>query len=125
MNILIDTHILLWWLADDKSLKKKARSQISDIDNLIFVSAATVWEISIKKSLGKLNAPDDLDMVLANNTMESLPIDFVHANLAGRLPKLHVDPFDRMLVAQAKIENLQIMTHDKRISEYDVSVMLV
>jgi len=123
MNLLLDTHALLWWLDDHKALSAKARRAIRDPGNLVFVSAATAWEISIKQALGKLQAPDDLEDALIANRFRSLPIAINHAIAAGRLPRHHDDPFDRMLVAQAQAERLTLVTHDTRLSSYDVPIL--
>jgi len=123
MKLLLDTHILLWWLADDKQLNKKLRAAISSIDHLVFVSSVSAWEISIKKSLGKLEAPDDFDDILLENTFEPLLLNFEHARLAGKLPKHHNDPFDRMLIAQAMVEDFTLVTVDKHLSQYDVELL--
>lgn len=123
MNLLVDTHVLLWWLADDPRLSATARSAIADPANLVAVSAATVWEVSIKQALGKLDAPGDLPTVLRDGAFDPLPITVDHALLAGSLPAHHRDPFDRMLVAQAMIEDLVLVTHDEELRPYDVSLL--
>ncbi|MGA7362957.1 MAG: type II toxin-antitoxin system VapC family toxin [Candidatus Dormiibacterota bacterium] len=118
----MDTHVLLWWLAD-RRLTPNARSVIADPYNAVFVSAATAWEISIKSSLGKLRAPDDLSAQLESNGFSSLPISLAHALVAGALPRLHRDPIDRMLVAQSQLEELTVVTRDFRIAAYGVQVV--
>ena len=95
-RLLLDTHALLWWLADDSTLGESTRAMIASHDNVIFVSAASIWEIAIKKTLGKLIAPDGLDTVLEQEGFEALPIEVFHAEQAGALPAHHRDPFDRM-----------------------------
>ncbi len=120
MKLLLDTHILLWWLEDSPSLSKKIAQIIADRKNLVFVSAATAWEISIKQALGKIEAPDDLEAALLANGILALPIAISHALLAGQLPPHHNDPFDRLLVAQAKIEELVLVTRDQKQILYDV-----
>lgn len=125
MNYLLDTHILLWWLYDEPKLSKHARSIISDPENNIFVSPASGWEISIKKALGKLIVPDGLDVALEKNNLLPLDITIAHAQLAGALPAVHDDPFDRMLIAQTKIERLTLLTHDKKLKKYDAKIILV
>ena len=122
---LLDTHILIWWLADDRQLKKIARSLIVDRNNLIFVSAASTWEIMIKKSLGKLEAPDNLAEILDENHFKILPITLQHTLVIGQLPKHHHDPFDRMLLAQAKSESLTLITADEKLTCYDVAHLKV
>lgn len=123
MRVLLDTHTLLWWLAGDKSLSAKARSAIASPRTTVYVSAASVWEIAIKKAIGKLQAPDDLVTALAANRFQHLPITIEHASLAGSLPRHHDDPFDRMLVAQASLEKLTIITRDKAISDYTTAII--
>jgi len=122
-RLLLDTHALLWWLSDHKSLGPRARSLVAEAENVVYVSAASVWEVSIKKSLGKLHAPDGFDAILESEGFESLPIDAFHAEQAGALPPLHRDPFDRMLVAQAQAEGLSIITCDNNITLYGVRVI--
>ncbi len=123
MTLLLDTHVLLWWLENHKALTPKARAAIQDGRNQVFVSAVSAWEISIKRALGKLIAPDDLDAALDANRFLPLPITFPHARLAGELPRHHEDPFDRMLVAQAQAETLTIVTHDAHLTAYGVPIL--
>lgn len=123
MNLLLDTHVLLWWLADDPKLRPEMRDAVADPGNLVLVSAASAWEISIKKALGKLDAPDDLEQVVEDARLQTLSITVGHALRAGSLPRHHDDPFDRMLVAQAQIERLVLTTADARLSAYDVAVL--
>lgn len=100
------------------------RRAINRRDKSIYVSAATAWEISIKKTTGKLDAPDDLEAVVKVDGFHPLPISLGHALIAGGLPRLHNDPFDRMLIAQAQCESLRLVTRDQAILQYDVSVSL-
>lgn len=125
MRVLLDTHILLWWLADDPLLPEVAAAAIADGDNEVNISAATVWEIAIKKAAGRLEAPDDLVEALAANDFDSLAITAAHAIVAGRLPAHHSDPFDRMLIAQAQAEGLTLLSVDSRFSHYQVEVLPV
>lgn len=122
MRLLLDTHVLLWWLADH-ALSEDARAAIADPISEVAVSAASTWEISIKKALGKLTAPDDLEERLRLGGFTPLPIRIDHATAAGELPRHHDDPFDRMLIAQAKIEGLTLVTRDGRLSGYDVALL--
>lgn len=122
-RLLLDTHVLLWWLADDTSLGRKAKAAIMDDRNEVYISAATTWEISIKKALGKLGAPDDIDTIVEEENFSKLPITLYHGQMAGMLPPHHRDPFDRMLIAQAQSEGLTIVTSDKMFSNYGVRVM--
>ena len=123
MNLLLDTHVLLWWLADSAELKDDARTAIVDAGNTVWVSAASAWEISIKRALGKLKAPANLEGAVTRSGFSPLPITLSHAEAAGRLPRHHDDPFDRMLIAQASAENLTIVTHDKRFQRYKVTLL--
>ena len=123
MNLLLDTHILIWALEDNPLLSENAREAILKGENMVFVSSASVWEMSIKKSIGKLNIPDNLQEELEQHRFTLLDITFEHANLAGKLPPIHRDPFDRMLIAQAKIEKLTLISKDKYIGQYDVKLL--
>ena len=123
MRLLLDTHVLLWWLANDPSLGEEARAGISDPSSSVFVSAATVWEVTIKQALGKLEVPSDLVRQIELNRFEPLSITVSHAYMAGALPRHHDDPFDRMLVAQAKKETLVLLTRDPRMGRYGVETM--
>ena len=120
MRLLLDTHALLWWLGVDRSLGARARAAIAAETTEVFVSAASAWEISIKRMLGKLEAPEDLEEQIAFHRFEALPITVAHASAAGALAPHHADPFDRMLVAQAIAEDLTIVTRDRRIARYGV-----
>ncbi len=122
MRLLLDTHALLWWLADE-GLTTEARDAIADPANLVAVSAASAWEISIKKALAKLAAPDDLEQQVQTGGFLPLPISIAHGVAAGQLPYHHEDPFDRMLIAQAHIEGLTIVTRDKRFDVYGVALL--
>lgn len=119
MRILLDSHVVLWWLEDNKSLGTKASELITSADEA-FVSAVTPWELEIKRSLGKLSMPDGLNEVLEADGFTSLPITASHAELASALPAIHRDPFDRMLIAQAQLETLVLVTADTALTEYDV-----
>lgn len=123
LNLLLDTHALLWWLGDIPVLSREAQEAIADPLSNVYVSAACVWEIAIKKSLGKLRAPENLEQALAATAFHELPISIGHATEAGALPMHHNDPFDRMLVAQARIEKLTLVTRDEKIAQYGVSIL--
>lgn len=122
MKLLIDTHAAVWWLAGDKRLSETARQQIARAGVEAVVSVASVWEASIKKASGRLGGPD-LAGAIAAAGIPFLNIDEHHAKLAGELPLLHRDPFDRMLVAQARVEQLAIVTTDADIPRYGVPVV--
>ena len=122
MNILLDTHILIWALENNQKLSKKGRNLIIDPDNLIFVSSVSIWEITIKSSLGKLNVPDNLLEEIKLHRFSELPISHHHARAVADLPDLHKDPFDRMLIAQANHEKMSLMTVDENIKLYSVNI---
>jgi PIN domain nuclease of toxin-antitoxin system len=122
VRLLLDTHTLLWWLADE-GLAAQAREAIADPANIVVVSAASAWEISIKKALGRLTAPDDLEHQVDIGGFTPLSISIAHGIAAGQLPRHHDDPFDRMLIAQAVEEGLTIVTRDKRFEDYGVALL--
>ena len=123
MNLLLDTHVLLWWLNDQPVLSKKSRAAIAEGKNLVFVSAVVVWEIRIKEALGKLEIPRNFRSVLESQPFEMLDMTVEHAHAVKDLPVHHRDPFDRMLIAQAKVEGFTLLTHDARLKKYKVSLM--
>ncbi|MCG8336741.1 MAG: type II toxin-antitoxin system VapC family toxin [Proteobacteria bacterium] len=123
MNLLLDTHILLWWLDDNPILKESERAAISNPDNIIIVSSAVIWEIRIKQGIGKLELPSEYFEVIKKQGFEFLPITFEHVYAVGNLPMHHRDPFDRMLISQAKHQKLTIITRDNIIKKYDVKVL--
>ena len=120
MNLLLDTHTLLWWLDDHSILSDRAGSVIADGKNLVFVSAVSIWEIRIKQSLGKLDVPENFRTVLNREQFEPLDITADHAHAVFDLPNYHRNPFDRMLIAQSKVEKLTIVTRDDRFRLYHV-----
>ncbi len=121
MRVLVDTQVVLWWLADDPALADDIKDLL-DAEPDAYISAATLWEISIKQSLGKLG-PADLPERVRDAGFRELPITTAHAIAAGRLPPIHRDPFDRMLVAQARCEDLTLVTRDEHIHKYDVTLL--
>lgn len=122
MRLLLDTHVLLWWLADHPALSVVAEAAIEREPD-VYVSAISAWEIAIKRALGKLEAPSDLAAAVEDSDFRQLAVGFEHAAVAGALPRHHDDPFDRMLVAQAQHEGLTIVTGDPRIARYQVPVL--
>ena len=122
MRLLLDTHVVLWWLADDRRLTAAHRVLIADASNLVLVSAMTIAEIAIKASLGKLEAPDDLLPTLETGGFDELPFESRHADLLRKLPWHHRDPFDRMLIAQAIAEQLTVLTADPHFAAYGVEL---
>lgn len=122
-RLLLDTNTLLWWLSDSPSLGASAREAIIEPRNEVYVSAASTWEISIKRAIGKLKAPDDMDSIVEEEGMLKLPITLFHGDQAGSLPDIHKDPFDRMLIAQAQAEGLVIITADSMFQQYNIRLM--
>lgn len=122
-RLLLDTHILLWWLSGHARLSTRARKAITEAE-FVYVSAISAWELSIKAAIGKLRAPDDLEAQMNENCFVPLPITVAHAVAAGKLPRHHGDPFDRMLVAQAWLESLTLLTSDTRLTAYQTEIML-
>ncbi len=123
MNLLLDTHVLLWWLDDNPTLSKAARSAISEATNIVFISAAVIWEIRIKQSLGKLKIPKNFREVLEGQPFENLDIAVEHAHKIALLENYHRDPFDRILIAQAIVERFTLITRDENIMKYKVPVI--
>ena len=123
MKLLLDTHAALWWLADDDRVGKQVAHHLTDDTNQVLISAVVVWEVAIKRSLGKLDAPDDVAPTLVGAGAQPLPITLEHAALVEKLPWHHRDPFDRLLVAQALTENAAIVSRDEPLSAYGVTVI--
>lgn len=124
MRLLLDAHALLWWLADDPSLDRNARDLIADPANEVIVSAVTVWEIAIKRAIGKVSAPDGLAAVIEGSGFIEAPITAADADLAGGLEAIHRDPFDRMLVAQAARLRAVVVTRDPIFARYGTETVL-
>ena len=124
MNLLLDTHVFLWAIDNNPNLSPVAREAIVDGHNIVYVSAATAWEISIKRAIGKLKVPEsDYLEELRLHRFMLLSITTEHALAVENLPSHHKDPFDRMLIAQAQEENLALVTRDPRIKAYDVRII--
>jgi PIN domain nuclease of toxin-antitoxin system len=123
MNLLLDTHILLWWLDDNALLPVNAREAIADTDNLAILSAAVIWEIRIKQGIGKLEIAPNFYDVIKEQGFEMLAITSDHAYAVGDLPKHHRDPFDRILIAQAMLEGFTLVTHDAVFNKYPIPVL--
>lgn len=127
MRALLDTHAFVWWVTDDSRLSSTARSIIVDPGNMLFVSAASAWEIVIKVRLGKLSLPEVPELYIPSrleiNRFESLAIQIIHALQVTNLPDLHRDPFDRILIAQSQVEKMPIVTVDKLIAQYPIDVI--
>jgi len=122
VSLLLDTHIVLWWLTDDSTLADDIKNKL-DHEPDVYVSAATIWEVAIKQAIGKLVEPAGLPELIRDCGFQELPIRHEHAVTAGRLPMIHRDPFDRMLVAQAACEDLTLVTRDPHCQKYDVAIL--
>ena len=120
MTLLLDTHTFLWWLEDPQLLSPAARKAIGNGANTVYISAVVAWEIAIKRALGKLDAPDDLETAIVANRFIPLPVTIAHALAVETLPHHHRDPFDRLLIAQARHEGFRLVSRDPRIPLYDV-----
>lgn len=124
MRLLLDTHAFLWWLGDDPKLGAGARERVGSPDSIVHVSAASIWELSLKEALGRIDLGGaDLVAEIAANDFVALPISVAHAVAAGGLPRHHDDPFDRMLIAQGQMENLVLVTHDPAFQRYDIATL--
>jgi PIN domain nuclease of toxin-antitoxin system len=123
MRVLLDTHVLLWWLADDPHLSAAHRTIIGDSNNEVFVSAVPIAEIAIKASLGKLDAPNDVVTIVQQGGFCELALTSAHADALRDLPWLHRDPFDRMLIAQCIQERIPLVTADARIRNYEIDTL--
>ena len=124
MRLLLNTHALLWWLTGDPRLKPEVQSLISDRENEIQLRAASLWQASIKRALGRLRFETaEITSALVSGGFRELPVKALHAIAAGDLSRYHDDPFDRMLAAQAAAEGLTLITHDKAFAPYGVSVV--
>ena len=120
MQYLLDTHVILWWFTTPEKINRKVHKIISDKSNTIFISSVSFWEMAIKKSLGRLTLPHNLLEAVAAESFKILPIMPEESLGVADLPMLHADPFDRLLVIQAKLNDLVIITGDEKISEYPV-----
>ncbi len=121
--MLLDTHAALWWLADDERLGDEVIRHLTDDTNQVLISAVVVWEVAIKRWLGKLEAPEDLAPTLLSAGAQPLPVTLEHAAAVEKLPWRHRDPFDRLLVAQALTEDAAIVSRDEPLSEYGVAIV--
>ncbi|MDC9593603.1 type II toxin-antitoxin system VapC family toxin [Xenorhabdus sp. IM139775] len=122
-RLLLDTHALIWWITNDPSLGEMTRRVIAKGTSSIFVSSVTPWEISIKRALGKLKFNADFDLIMEKNNFIPLSITHAHAESAGDLPRHHGDPFDRMLIVQAQMEGLTLVSADSAFSAYGIRLM--
>ena len=121
---LLDIHVFLWWISDAKQLSKEVFEIVADTGNEIYISAASIWEIAIKEALGKLEIDADLDRVIEENGFTELKVSAASASQTKKLEPIHRDPFDRMLIAQAMVNDLTLITVDKNITRYkDVKIL--
>ena len=123
MRLLLDTHVLLWWLDDSAALSEEARRAIGDPENLVYVSAVSIWEVVIKRALGKLDIPTKWADALTEEPFRRLPMTWEHALEVRNLPDVHRDPFDRLLIAQAKVEDLTFVTGDEVLLRYRIATL--
>ena len=123
MKLLLDTHAALWFLGGDDRLGEDARRQLTDDTNRVLLSAAVVWEIAVKRALGKLTVPDEYLTLLLDAGVQPLPVNLAHAAGAEQLPPHHRDPFDRMLVSQARIEGAALVSCDEALRPYGVALV--
>lgn len=123
MRLLLDTHVVLWWWLDKARLKPSLRQAIATAD-VVCVSAASGWEVAVKAALGKLRLPKAFSIMVAAE-FEELPVTLRHSDQLSTLPLHHTDPFDRMLIAQAQIERVTLVTHDRQLEPYDVPILWV
>ena len=124
MKLLLDTHVVLWWRLDSARLKGQARRRIASAD-IVWVSAASGWEVAIKQTLGKLKLADSFAAMVGDSQFDELPVTLRHAEQVATLPAYHADPFDRMLVAQAQVEGATVVSHDRQFERYDVTMLWV
>lgn len=125
MRLLLDTHALIWWLNASPEITKAMDAALRSADNAKFVSVVSIWDMRLKAAVGKLDLPKNFRTVLDQQPVEQLPVLAEHAHAFGDLPLHHRDPFDRMLVAQAIVENLTLVTRDPQVRKYDVSILAV
>lgn len=127
MKYLLDTHAFLWFVSDDSRLSPRARSIIKDRNQEVYFSAASAWEMSIKIRLGRLTIEEELEPFivkqLAENNFSMLSITVLHSLYTSKLPEIHKDPFDRMIIAQSKLENMSLISKDKNIKKYKVPMV--
>jgi PIN domain nuclease of toxin-antitoxin system len=124
VKLLLDSHAFLWWLTEDPQLSAGARQAVADPAATVFVSAATIWELAIKAALGRLDLGGaDLAAEIASNDFVELPVNARHSLAAAYLPRHHGDPFDRMLIAQAQIEGLTVVSRDAALRAYEIQIL--
>ena len=124
MKLLLDTHVVFWWRLDSRRLTRSVRQHIATAE-IVWVSAASGWETAIKQGLGKLQLADSFQWMVKDSDFEELPVMLRHAEQVRALPPHHADPFDRMLIAQARVEGAALVTHDPQFERYDVPIVRV
>lgn len=124
MRLLLDTHTLIWGISEPEKLSEKTKELLSDVDNIILVSTASLWELQVKKSLNKIILPEDFIFQLQENGYELLNISYKHIEKLDEIPLIHRDPFDRILIAQSMHENIPLITKDSEIAKYNVKIIL-
>jgi PIN domain nuclease of toxin-antitoxin system len=122
MKLLLDTHVVLWWQRDDRRLSQAARRAIGRAD-VVWVSAVSAWEVSIKVALGRLRLAEPFRVLLAADDFSELPLTLEHADALAELPAHHADPFDRVLVAQARVEGATLVSHDRALAPYQARMI--
>jgi PIN domain nuclease of toxin-antitoxin system len=123
MNLLLDTHILIWCFTQPDELRADAREKIRDGENQVYVSAASTLEMAIKSALGKLDFPPNLEELMQRSRFQELPVTIPHTMEIATMPKVHGDPFDRLLAAQAKHEGFTLVTRDQQLMEYPIKTL--
>lgn len=126
MNLLLDTHIVIWFISNDSKLSKKVKNLIEDSNNKCFVSIATYWEISIKYALGRLNLNSSIEKIfniIEESGFEILPITLNHILQLSKLEHHHNDPFDRLIISQSITENLQVISNDNYFPAYEIQLI--
>lgn len=124
MRVLLDTHTLIWGLCEPERLNVKTKELLVNIDNIIFVSIASLWELQIKKSLNKITLPDNFTSQLQEYGYELLNITHEHISKLDTIPMIHRDPFDRMLISQSIYENIPLVTKDTEIIKYNIQIII-
>lgn len=122
-RFLLDTNVFLWWMTDKSRLSDRAKAEIGSARTVVMVSAVVAWEIAIKTAQGRLTTPGDVGEAIHANRFVELPVTVAHAGALHALPMIHKDPFDRLLVAQARVERLTLITADETLARYDVPVL--
>jgi PIN domain nuclease of toxin-antitoxin system len=125
MRLLLDTHVLLWWMFEHPRLTPDLQSLVADDSNTVLVSSVSAFEVSTKQALGKLEVPNDIDAQVEASGFTALPLTIQHGLAAGRLPLHHRDPFDRLLVAQAQCDDLTLVTANRKLLAYDIRRIMV